>query len=103
MRKTVEIRKLDPSPNAIGEILVENGKVIGVHFGDPPEYRAKAVIVTTGTALRKVLSGDLKYSSRDHFSLASIKLAYNLRDLGLEEVVVSKQERLLCPEHRQSV
>ncbi len=36
----------------IDEILVENGKVVGVRTATHQEYGAKAVIVTTGTALR---------------------------------------------------
>ena len=36
----------------IDEILVEDGKVIGVRTATHQEYGAKAVIVTTGTALR---------------------------------------------------
>ena len=34
----------------IDEILVEDGKVVGVRTATHQEYAAKAVIVTTGTA-----------------------------------------------------
>ena len=41
---------------------------------------AKAVIVTTGTALRgEIIIGDPKYSSGPNHSLAAIPLADNLR------------------------
>ena len=69
----------------IDEILVEDGKVVGVRTATHQEYAAKAVIVTTGTALRgEIIIGDLKYSSGPNHSLASINLADNLKELGLE-------------------
>ena len=69
----------------IDEILVEEGKVVGVRTATHQEYAAKAVIVTTGTALRgEIIIGDLKYSSGPNHSLASINLADNLKELGLE-------------------
>ena len=65
----------------IDEILVEDGKVVGVRTATHQEYAAKAVIVTTGTALRgEIIIGDLKYSSGPNHSLASIKLADNLKE-----------------------
>ena len=86
MRKTVENQEnLTLRQTMIDEILVENGKVVGVRTATHQEYRAKAVIVTTGTALRgEIIIGDLKYSSGPNNSLASINLADNLKQLGLE-------------------
>mgnify|MGYP000946802094 FL=1 len=86
MRKTVENQEnLTLRQNMIDEILVEDGKVIGVRTATHQEYGAKAVIVTTGTALRgEIIIGDLKYSSGPNHSLASINLADNLKNLGLE-------------------
>ena len=86
MRKTVENQEnLTLRQTMIDEILVENGKVVGVRTATHQEYRAKAVIVTTGTALRgEIIIGDLKYSSGPNHSLASINLADNLKQLGLE-------------------
>ena len=69
----------------IDEILVEDGKVVGARTATHQEYGAKAVIVTTGTALRgEIIIGDLKYSSGPNHSLASVNLADNLKELGLE-------------------
>ena len=86
MRRTVENQEnLTLRQTMIDEILVEDGKVIGVRTATYQEYGAKAVIVTTGTALRgEIIIGDLKYSSGPNHSLASINLADNLKNLGLE-------------------
>ena len=86
MRKTVENQgNLTLRQTMIDEILVEDGKVVGVRTATHQEYSAKAVIVTTGTALRgEIIIGDLKYSSGPNHSLASINLADNLKELGLE-------------------
>lgn len=86
MRKTVENQEnLTLRQTMIDEIIVEDGKVLGVKTATHQEYGAKAVIVTTGTALRgEIIIGDLKYSSGPNHSLASITLADNLKDLGLE-------------------
>ena len=86
MRRTVENQEnLTLRQTMIDEILVEDGKVIGVRTATHQEYGAKAVIVTTGTALRgEIIIGDLKYSSGPNHSLASINLAENLKNLGLE-------------------
>ena len=86
MRKTVENQEnLTLRQTMIDEILVEDGKVVGVRTATHQEYGAKAVIVTTGTALRgEIIIGDLKYSSGPNHSLASINLADNLKQLGLE-------------------
>ena len=86
MRKTVENQEnLTLRQTMIDEILVEDGKAVGVRTATHQEYSAKAVIVTTGTALRgEIIIGDLKYSSGPNHSLASINLADNLKELGLE-------------------
>ncbi|EHJ52779.1 tRNA uridine-5-carboxymethylaminomethyl(34) synthesis enzyme MnmG [Streptococcus macacae] len=86
MKHTVERQKnLTLRQTMIDEILVEKGKVIGVRTATNQKYSAKVVIVTTGTALRgEIILGELKYSSGPNNSLASVTLADNLRDLGLE-------------------
>ena len=86
MRKTVENQEnLTLRQTMIDEILVEDGKVVGARTATHQEYGAKAVIVTTGTALRgEIIIGDLKYSSGPNHSLASVNLADNLKELGLE-------------------
>ena len=84
MKHTVEQQEnLTLRQSMIDEILVEDGKVIRTATNQ--KYSAQAVIVTTGTALRgEIILGELKYSSGPNNSLASVTLADNLRDLGLE-------------------
>ncbi|MBM7314400.1 tRNA uridine-5-carboxymethylaminomethyl(34) synthesis enzyme MnmG [Streptococcus suis] len=86
MKRTVERQEnLTLRQTMIDEILVEGGKVIGVRTATNQKFSAKAVVVTTGTALRgEIIIGDLKYSSGPNNSLASITLADNLKELGLE-------------------
>lgn len=86
MKRTVERQEnLTLRQTMIDEILVEDGKVIGVRTATNQKFAAKAVVVTTGTALRgEIIIGDLKYSSGPNNSLASITLADNLKELGLE-------------------
>ncbi|MGO0053655.1 tRNA uridine-5-carboxymethylaminomethyl(34) synthesis enzyme MnmG [Streptococcus suis] len=86
MKRTVERQEnLTLRQTMIDEILVEEGKVIGIRTATNQKFSAKAVVVTTGTALRgEIIIGDLKYSSGPNNSLASITLADNLKELGLE-------------------
>ncbi|MEI4367331.1 tRNA uridine-5-carboxymethylaminomethyl(34) synthesis enzyme MnmG [Streptococcus suis] len=86
MKRTVERQEnLTLRQTMIDEILVEDGTVIGVRTATNQKFSAKAVVVTTGTALRgEIIIGDLKYSSGPNNSLASITLADNLKELGLE-------------------
>ncbi|HGI3038383.1 TPA: tRNA uridine-5-carboxymethylaminomethyl(34) synthesis enzyme MnmG [Streptococcus agalactiae] len=86
MKQTVEKQEnLTLRQAMIDEILVEDGKVVGVRTATNQKFSAKSVVITTGTALRgKIILGDLKYSSGPNNSLASVTLADNLRDLGLE-------------------
>ncbi|MFS1664186.1 tRNA uridine-5-carboxymethylaminomethyl(34) synthesis enzyme MnmG [Streptococcus sp. zg-JUN1979] len=86
MKETVEQQEnLTLRQTMIDEILVDDGKVIGVRTATNQYFKADAVVITTGTALRgEIILGDLKYSSGPNNSLASITLADNLRELGLE-------------------
>lgn len=86
MKQTVEKQEnLTLRQAMIDEILVEDGKVVGVRTATNQKFSAKSVVITTGTALRgEIILGDLKYSSGPNNSLASVTLADNLRDLGLE-------------------
>ncbi|MBD8026698.1 tRNA uridine-5-carboxymethylaminomethyl(34) synthesis enzyme MnmG [Ureibacillus sp. Re31] len=71
----------------VDELIVEDGVVQGVITQTGAIYRAKAVIVTTGTYLRgEIIIGELKYSSGPNNQQPSIKLADNMRDLGFEMV-----------------
>lgn len=86
MKQTVEKQEnLTLRQSMIEELLVEDGKILGVRTATNQYYAAKTVVVTTGTALRgEIILGDLKYSSGPNNSLASVGLADNLKELGLE-------------------
>lgn len=71
----------------VEELIIEDNEVKGVITQVGAIYRAKTVVVTTGTFLRgEIIIGDLKYSSGPNNQQPSIKLADNLRELGFDLV-----------------
>lgn len=71
----------------VEELIIEENEVKGVITQIGAIYRAKTVIITTGTFLRgEVIIGDLKYSSGPNNQMPAIKLAENLRELGFDMV-----------------
>ncbi|MDR2464952.1 MAG: FAD-dependent oxidoreductase, partial [Streptococcaceae bacterium] len=69
----------------VERLLVEDGRVYGVATTTGTQYLSEAVVITAGTSLRgEIILGNLKYSSGPNHSLASISLADNLKELGLE-------------------
>ncbi|MEC1178478.1 tRNA uridine-5-carboxymethylaminomethyl(34) synthesis enzyme MnmG [Metasolibacillus meyeri] len=69
----------------VEELIVEDDEIKGVITQIGGIYRAKSVIITTGTFLRgEIILGDLKYSSGPNNQQPSIKLADNLKELGFE-------------------
>ncbi|MFD1928372.1 tRNA uridine-5-carboxymethylaminomethyl(34) synthesis enzyme MnmG [Sporosarcina siberiensis] len=71
----------------VEELIVEENEIKGLITQVGAIYRAKTVIVTTGTFLRgEVIIGDLKYSSGPNNQMPSIKLAENISKLGFEMV-----------------
>lgn len=82
-----ETENLTLQQASVDELIVEDGEIKGVLTQVGAIYRAKTVIVTTGTFLRgEILIGDLRYSSGPNNQMPSINLANNLRALGLETV-----------------
>ena len=86
-------RLLEEEPNLqmhqamVDELIVEDGEIRGVVTQVGAIYRAKAVIITTGTFLRgEIILGDLKYSSGPNNQQPSIKLADDLKQLGFDLV-----------------
>ncbi|MEG0386444.1 MAG: FAD-dependent oxidoreductase, partial [Solibacillus sp.] len=84
-------RVLEEEPNLqihqamVDELIIEEGQIQGVITQIGAIYRAAAVIITTGTFLRgEIIIGDLKYSSGPNNQQPSIKLADNLKELGLD-------------------
>ncbi|AVK86868.1 tRNA uridine-5-carboxymethylaminomethyl(34) synthesis enzyme MnmG [Lysinibacillus sp. B2A1] len=71
----------------VEELIIEDGEVKGVVTQIGAAYRAKTVVVTTGTFLRgEIIIGDVKYSSGPNNQQPSIRLADNLKELGFDLV-----------------
>lgn len=71
----------------VEELIIEDGEVKGVITQIGAVYRAKTVVVTTGTFLRgEIIIGDIKYSSGPNNQQPSIRLADNLKELGFDLV-----------------
>lgn len=72
---------------SVDELIIEDGEVKGVITQIGAIYRAKTVLVTTGTFLRgEIIIGDIRYSSGPNNQMPSIKLADNLRSIGFDIV-----------------
>ncbi|ANU26905.1 tRNA uridine-5-carboxymethylaminomethyl(34) synthesis enzyme MnmG [Planococcus versutus] len=86
-------RLMEESPNltlhqgVAEELIVEDGTIQGLVTQVGGIYRAKSVVITTGTFLRgEIIIGDLRYSSGPNNQQPSIKLAENLEKLGFDTV-----------------
>ncbi|MBF0713501.1 tRNA uridine-5-carboxymethylaminomethyl(34) synthesis enzyme MnmG [Gemella sp. GH3] len=88
MKKLLEdIPNLDLEQAMVKELLIEEGKVIGISTMLGTKYKAKAVVITTGTYLRgEIVIGDIKYSSGPNHQMPSIDLAKQLEELGFDLV-----------------
>jgi tRNA uridine 5-carboxymethylaminomethyl modification enzyme len=76
---------LDVKQAMVEKIIVENNKIKGIITHTGAIYTAQAVILTTGTYLRgKIIIGDFNYIAGPNGQQASINLAENLKELGLE-------------------
>ncbi|KXH80583.1 tRNA uridine-5-carboxymethylaminomethyl(34) synthesis enzyme MnmG [Sporosarcina sp. HYO08] len=71
----------------VEEMIIEDDEVKGVITQVGAIYRAKTVIITTGTFLRgEIIIGDLKYSSGPNNQMPAIGLADHIRELGFDMV-----------------
>lgn len=88
MKETIEMTKhLTMRQGMVEELLVEDGKCVGVETQSGAQYMTKAVVVTTGTYLRgKIIMGELMYSSGPNNQQPSLKLSDSMKSLGLEMV-----------------
>lgn len=86
MKHTIEKESnLTLRQGIVEELVIEEGVCKGVITSTGATYRAKAVIISAGTALRgEIILGELKYSSGPNNSQPAIALANNLKELGLE-------------------
>lgn len=86
MKHTIERQKnLDVLQCEVAEILVENGKVIGVKTSMNEYFSCKAVVVCTGVYLNsRIIIGDFtKYTGPNGYE-PSTMLTKSLMDLGIE-------------------
>lgn len=88
MKKTLEDEpNLTLIQGMAERLIIENGTCQGVITKTGAVYRAKTVVLTTGTYLRgEIIIGDLKYSSGPNNQQPSIKLSEHLEELGFELV-----------------
>ncbi|GGE00584.1 tRNA uridine-5-carboxymethylaminomethyl(34) synthesis enzyme MnmG [Paenibacillus nasutitermitis] len=88
MKKTIEeTDRLTLRQGMAEELVIEDGACVGVVSKTGAVYRAKAVVITTGTYLRgKVIMGELMYESGPNNQQPSVKLSTSLKELGLELV-----------------
>ncbi|WP_400248176.1 tRNA uridine-5-carboxymethylaminomethyl(34) synthesis enzyme MnmG [Niallia sp. JL1B1071] len=71
----------------VEELIVEDQVVKGVITKTGATYRAKTIVVTTGTYLRgEIILGELKYSSGPNNQQPSIRLSEHLEALGFDLV-----------------
>ncbi|MDR7318686.1 tRNA uridine-5-carboxymethylaminomethyl(34) synthesis enzyme MnmG [Brevibacillus nitrificans] len=69
----------------VEELIVNDGVCEGVVTQTGARYKAKSVVLTTGTYLRgKIILGDLQYESGPNNMRPSIRLAHHLKELGFE-------------------
>ena len=82
-----ETENLTIQQGMVEELIIEDWEVKGVITQIGAIYRAKTVVITTGTFLRgEIIIGDVKYSSGPNNQQPSIRLADNLKELGFDLV-----------------
>lgn len=86
MKNVVEnTDNLDLKQVQVMDIIVEDGKCVGIATELDEEYRAKAVILCTGTYLESmIIIGDTMYSGGPNGMRPSVGLSANLKKHGLE-------------------
>ena len=86
MKNVVEnTENLDLEQVQVMDIIVEDGKCVGITTELDEEYRAKAVILCTGTYLDSmIIIGDTMYSGGPNGMRPSVGLSANLKKHGLE-------------------
>ena len=86
MKNVVEnTENLDLKQVQVMDIIVEDGKCVGMTTELDEEYRAKAVILCTGTYLDSmIIIGDTMYSGGPNGMRPSVGLSANLKKHGLE-------------------
>lgn len=86
MKKTIEeTPNLTLRQATVDEVIVKDGVCQGVITNTGARYKAKAVVLTVGTAARgKIIIGELQYESGPNNSKSAVKLSQCLERLGFE-------------------
>jgi tRNA uridine 5-carboxymethylaminomethyl modification enzyme len=86
MKKVVEnTDNLDLKQIQVMDIIVEDGKCVGITTELHEEYRAKAVILCTGTYLdSEIIIGETMYSGGPNGMRPSVGLSENLKKRGIK-------------------
>ncbi|MGM9924409.1 MAG: tRNA uridine-5-carboxymethylaminomethyl(34) synthesis enzyme MnmG [Bacillus sp. (in: firmicutes)] len=88
MKLTIEKEEnLSLVQGMVERLIIEDGACTGVVTQTGATYRAKSVVITTGTFLRgEIIIGELKYSSGPNNQQPSIRLSEHLEELGFDLV-----------------
>lgn len=86
MKRTIEnTTNLTLRQAVVDDLIVEDGECRGVVTNTGARYRAKSVVLTTGTAARgRIFIGELNYSSGPNNTIPAIKLSESLERLGFK-------------------
>lgn len=86
MKKVIEkTENLDLRQSEVVDILLKDSKVEGVLTKTGAIYKAKAVVVATGTYLRgRIFMGEVNYSSGPDGMKPSLDLSESLKNIGLD-------------------
>ncbi|KYM48839.1 tRNA uridine(34) 5-carboxymethylaminomethyl synthesis enzyme MnmG [Fusobacterium necrophorum subsp. funduliforme] len=86
MKRTIEsCENLSAIQGMVSELLVENGKAVGIKIREGVEYRAKRIILATGTFLRGLIHiGESHFSGGRMRELSSEELPLSLLKHGLD-------------------
>ncbi len=95
-------KKLHIKQAEVSEIIVENGRIIGVKTSLGAEYKVKAVVISTGTYLKgKIHIGEVSYESGPDSALPSKYLSHSLNENGVE--LRRFKTGTPCRVHRRSI
>ncbi|PRX31854.1 tRNA uridine 5-carboxymethylaminomethyl modification enzyme [Orenia metallireducens] len=86
MKKVLEEQEnLDVRQAMVEELIVEDNAVTGVKIKTGIVFKAKKIILTTGTFLKgEIIIGDTRYSSGPHNQFPSNALSDNLKEIGFK-------------------
>ena len=86
MKKTLEnTENLEVIQGMVTEIITEGNKAVGVKTKEGVEYRAKAVVIATGTFMRGLIHvGETHFSGGRMGELSSEELPVSLEKLGIK-------------------